>query len=276
MSVTIGGVVARIAGIKERGDNQAGLVATVTYHVPWMDRFRFYEGLAGELTTITVPGGGSITRRIPNLYPDSSDDPFIAPMYAQPDIQVEPLGKILEREDGWADFGKDPDTGAVNGLAEVTVNYQRFLLDPNLGQPYLSESKRGSGQFLTLPGTPFRFVSDAKPIQQDVGKYIPQIEVQRVYDRAGALDEATLFGLAGTVNAATWRDQPAGTWMMAMIEDHISRVMLGTPEVGAALSLLWRPYPWNHVFRRDSGLWEQVTPLIYDEADWSPLDDLPT
>jgi hypothetical protein len=280
MSITLNTVVARVADVRERGDPQVGLIATITYHLPWKDRIKFYEGLAGELTTITVTGGGSLTRRTPHRYPDSpatAGTGFLSPMYAQPDIAVRPLGKVWERADGWAEFGRDPDTGEPNGLAEVEVNYQRLIFDPASTDPYLSESKRGAGQFLTLPGTPFRFVSDAKPIQQDVGKFIPQIEVQRVYDQAAALaiTEDTIFALAGTVNAATFRGRPAGHWMMAMVEDHRAQRIVGTPDVGLALSLVWLPHSWNHIFRRDTGLWEAVTPPIYDEADWSILDSLP-
>jgi hypothetical protein len=280
MSVTLNTVVARIASVKERGEQQAGLVATVVYHVPWKDRIKFYEGLAGALTTITVTGGGSITRRIAHRYPDSPETAgtsFLSPMYAQPDIQVEPLGKLIERADGWADFGRDPDTGTANGIAEVTVNYQRLIFDPAETTPYLSEAKRGAGSFLTLPGTPFTFTSDGKPIQQDVGLFVPQIEVQRVYDQAGAaaLGESALFALVGTVNAATFRGQPAGTWMLAMVEDHRDERLIGAPDVGMALSFVWKPVSWNSIFRRDTGTWEDVTPSIYVPSDWSVFDNLP-
>jgi hypothetical protein len=71
MSIVLNGVTARVSDVRERGDATVGLVASVTYHLPWLDRIKFYEGLAGELTTITVTGGGSLTRRIPHRYPDS-------------------------------------------------------------------------------------------------------------------------------------------------------------------------------------------------------------
>jgi hypothetical protein len=276
MSITLNTVVARVSDVRERGDPQVGLVASVTYHLPWKDRVKFYEGLAGSLTTITVSGGGSITRRIPHQYPDSLSSTFLAPMYAQPDIAVRPLGKVWERADGWAEFGRDPDTGVANGLAEVTVNYQRLIFDPASTNPYLSESKRGAGQFLTISGMPFRFTSDAKPIQQDIGIFIPQVEVQRVYDQAAALDEATVLALAGKVNDASFRGQPAGHWMMGMVEDHIAQRIVGTPDVGLALSLVWLPHSWNAVWRKDTGVWEDVTPPIYQSADFSVLNNLPS
>jgi hypothetical protein len=45
--------------------------------------------------------------------------------------------------------------------------------------------------------------------------------------------------------------------------------------VGLALSLVWLPHSWNAVWRRDSGVWEEVDPPIYESADWGILDSLP-
>jgi hypothetical protein len=136
---------------------------------------------------------------------------------------------------------------------------------------YVTEDLEGAAQMITLPGSPFRFASDSKPINQDVGMLMPQISLSRSYAQVPYIDDR-IWSLIGTVNAATFRGQAVGTFLFEAVRTHQESFALGGTNYGIDISMLFRPISWNKVFRSDNATWDTVTPVIYQPGDYSVFD----
>jgi hypothetical protein len=271
--LTLNGVPAEIASIKEKVA-EAGLQATVVYHVAWADRYAFLIGLAGTVQSTGDPATGTITRVVPHKYPDLPDG--WQPIYAQPDIDVEPLGTIDNDGAGWATYRKASGGVEYPGLARVTVIYRRPAADPEGSDAYKSENLRGGGSFLTLPGAPFTFAagqpSAGRPINQDAGIWIPEIDIQWSWERLPYIDDR-IFDMVGKVNATEFRGRAPGTVLCAQPEASRNFRGLGGTENKVGLSFVYKYNGWNHIFSNYSGQFELVDPAIYDGYDFASVLD---
>jgi len=260
MAVTLNGVSARVVSVVEQ-TTDLGLEAQVEYHCPWSQRHSFLLGLAGDVVTTGSQSSGTVTRRIPHLYPDSPTD---IPLYAVTSgVKLTPLGPAMQRADGWVEYGK---VGA-NGLARVEATYRPLEYDPD-DQVIYEESIDGAGQFLTLPGRPYTV--GGVPIGQDIAIYMPQINVQRTFRFASYIDDR-IFTTAGKVNDATFKGQAAGTWLFGEPQVRVTRTALGTITRDVTVSLIWRSQPWNYVLNPSTGTWGLVSPTIYSSASFGWL-----
>jgi hypothetical protein len=268
---TLGGVSAWIVSVEESWDED-GPAAEVVYRTYYNDRWTFVRELAGKVTSSGSPATGQISRLIPHAYP--APVAFDRKLYAQPSIKIKPDNGLAIRDDGagWCNYGKTIAGVDHPGTALITVPYKTLKWDvEGSNSVYVTEDLEGAAQMITLPGSPFRFASDSKPINQDVGMLMPQISLSRSYAQVPYIDDR-IWSLIGTVNAATFRGQAVGTFLFEAVRTHQESFALGGTNYGIDISMLFRPISWNKVFRSDNATWDTVTPVIYQPGDYSVFD----
>jgi hypothetical protein len=172
---------------------------------------------------------------------------------------------------------------ATYSFAEIDVEFRRPEFALSEGSVWGRRSLRISAEAITAPGSPYEFVTGGKPINQDVGLILPLIDVRftRYWLTAAKLIELEnlVEDLIYTTNDApftlTGKTYPAGTLLCAGLVSNADFAGIGNIQANAELSFLIKRTGWNFVPTWEgSGGFKEVTPEIYEPADYEPFKDV--
>jgi hypothetical protein len=209
-------------------DDKGAFTFTVSYLVAWTDLVEFMKQVGG------YPSTASTTATIP------LQCPYAANLYASSQ-SVAPMG-----------VGPDIDTPYSH--ARVTVNFKSTQFDYTAPESYLSEDLRFAGNFITLPGSAYKF-GDGTPIDATVGRQVPEVEISLTRHKLYNLDIGLITALTGKVNSTTFVPSkyncPPGTVLFAGASTRTDFAFGSLPVTDLTLSFLYRPVLWNAVLHPD-------------------------
>jgi hypothetical protein len=218
-------------GIRERWAS-TGPTATVKFKCLWTDRYR----LAQELVGTSVAAGNQIIRVVPFAYPTSPN------LFCMPDLDIEPHGKPIRESSGWLSYK----------YAIVTANfgtppYSFDNSDPS-GKPWTVTNMDVGGEFLTLPGSTYRF-PDGTPTNTPIGKVIPQVTFSLKRHWMPYLPVGEMLTLVGKVNDASFDIGgfacPEGTLLFMAGPNDRQTDTTGSVTQEVQYKLVYRSVPWN-------------------------------
>ncbi len=223
----------------------------MAFHVLWTDRFAFAKTVAG-----TVEGTGPIRRIVPLRYPDSIN------LIAQR-LTIEGVGRPVS--------AVQPYTAA-----KITVYFEfvPWLIQGN-SNPFLAIRLKFGGNYVTMPGTAFKFASDSTPIKQDMGVFVPEVGYNITIYQGPTLDDATITSLVGKINSTIFLNNPVKTMRFDGADADYSMTFDGQQQFTKQFAFTYRAKPWGQILRPD-GVWEEAVnvtdgSLAYETAELKPL-----
>lgn len=250
---------------------ESGPVATVHFKVPWAERHKLMQALAGPVITV-----GGLTRRVPFAYPDSPN------LYCMEIGQTRGL-KYRTREDGWGSY-----ESAVFPATFKVPAWQFEAGDPGdpnrdaSGQPWTTTKIKTSGEVLSVPGGTYLWVAgpDAgKPVEESqLGIVRPKVEIEMTRHWMPWIPLAAIRAAVGKLNESpiTIGDQvfAKGELLFAGANTSVDTDTMGNVVQEVGYTLLGQDSDWNTLIARDSsyrlvstnGTTSGTTPFAY--ADW--------
>jgi hypothetical protein len=219
-------------GISESTD-EGGPRAVVRFKCLWDDHYQLVQDLVGAVRR----SADTIIRDTPFPYPANSK------MYCTGIASVEGHGNgALSRF--------FPANWLPRRRAVVTANFSvpTFALPGNPGEAWTTVTFGASAEFLTLPGSTYRF-ADGTPTNTPIGKVIPTIEVNVKRHRMPYLPIAQIAATLGTINNAPFQVAgfpfAAGTLLFVGGPSEIEADTTGTVTQTVEYRFLFRPINWN-------------------------------
>lgn len=244
------------------------LEAEASFWGPWSSKAAFLTAVGGLEETISYPGGITVSRVVPLKFP--SDDPELDSLYAA-DCDVEGRGMPSEH----------PTEGITysHALARVFFRSEPFY---QMGgdYPLVSYQFGGGADFITRPGSAYRFPSDSLKLNQDVGVLVPWRDFSITFHNVETPDEELYDSLAGRVNSVPFT-LPNGMTYAAGLIQYLAPAGGFTRTIGNVTS--WtithrfklRYIPHNEIMRPDGTAFEapvdNVGNKIIPSADLSLL-----
>jgi hypothetical protein len=180
-----------------------GWKATATWSVPYAELADFLEVAGGVETEVYFPGLGSITRIVPLEFPD--------PVFRGKTLYAE---SVTGSTHGLVAAADHPDGYTYNRL-KLKVHFRTYEWDANGSSPFLTEQFDGASEYITIPGSAFKFPSDNRRINHEIGVHIPGLDFSLTLHKLPRLNVATWTALQGRVNSTvflpSFYDLPAGT-----------------------------------------------------------------
>ncbi|MDB5350533.1 MAG: hypothetical protein JWN86_1780 [Planctomycetota bacterium] len=250
------GFFAQYDGTSESGDTSSGK-STLRYHGPWSQRRAFIKNLLGYRTiTGNVQGSYTITTVPAYKYPAITDLAMYAMSYA-----VKSAG---------------PCTGDPT-LTGDQVAYQNCFVDVNFSTPdyqigeganadggingttYLKESGSLGVEMLITPQSVWKFVSDGKKVDSEVGIPFPTEEYNITRFLMPFVPRYQADLCRGKVNNALFRGYAAGTLLFLGMEydqGEVDANGLLTYQIDYKFSC--KLTGWNKIMRPDTGVFDTL------------------
>jgi hypothetical protein len=255
--------VVRMHRDHERAWDESGRTMRILYKVPH-DVIDLFEYAVGGKPETFGTGTGSITRIVPLQCPDS---PLLYACYV----------RSTSCEGG----------GGSVGATTVPRKYKYYFMEVGFkfygydfggDRPFLSLSVEGGGNFITLPGSAYKFPSDNLRINQDPGRFVPEVNYLLTIHMLSSFDETLYVPYLGKVNSADFLNlssYPAGTVRFDRLVGNYESFISGFRNWSVAFALAYRPVDWNAIMRPDTGVFEVVHNSagdpIYESADLNAL-----
>ena len=239
-----------------------GASAERIFTVAWSDAFDFAKELYGRYTIF--PSGE---------YQEPARFPYVGHLYCS-EVSV----------DG---FGVPGESSNADGIyityakARVVAKYTPLLREPDADPETVEEeSVAVAVEMVTLPGEEYEWVDGSVAIKGDVlpGKVETTTQFSVTRYNVSSLPDATIAGLVGTVNNATWRGYTAGYALFAGADARRSITTDGAEDWEITYNFLIKSHSWNHVYRDGAahGHYEAVQTKggndpIYNDGNFSNL-----
>lgn len=241
---TVNGVPCTVAvdgGIVE-GEPGGKPEATVVFKVAWPIRFDLVKALRGE---VVWAGGSDFIRMHGFPYPDSPN------MSCLEVTEVRPLSTqtMRTRGDGWVEYP----------YALVTAKFGT----PEWGDEEFWSLRVGiSGEFLTMPGTSWRFLG-GNPVGAEIGRVLPDEQIEYTAHRLPFIPQEEIDPLkGGKVNATPYRigRQTYATGRLLFVGANTeSRASILGLEHDVTYSIVSRLVDWNKYLDPSDNSWKLVT-----------------
>lgn len=231
--------------------SQDGTVeAEATFWGPGDTYAEFLSVVGGAEEEITYPGSGdSVTRIVPLKFPSAS--PLFDNCYA--------LGCDLE---GAGRPREDPIEGIVYEWAKSTVQFgSRPFFNFGEDYPLVSFNYTGGGDYVTRPGTAYKFPSDNLRLSQDVGVPVQYRDFQITFHKLQESNDELYDQLVGRVNSADFT-LPNGRTYAAGFVHYLGPSGQYTQTVGNVKTwtishrFKWRSVKHNEIMRPDGTAFE--------------------
>lgn len=159
--------------------------------------------------------------------------------------------------------------------AVIDVDFSTPQFDMTGQNAFLTENMRFGGNMITLPGSSYHFPSDSSKVNQDVGRFVPEVELNITKQMVPGLDVTTILSLTGKVNNAPFLGGAEGTVLFTGANSDRQTTATFVQSFQIQLSFMYRPVPWNQLCRPDGTGFEAVQDGggngIYQEADLTQL-----
>lgn len=243
-----------------------GIEAEATFWGPGSTYADFLKAVGGLEETFTYPGSGdSVTRIVPLKFPSASPD--FDDVYAV-DCEIEGSGLPIE----------DGTEGIVYTWARARVLFrsQPFYA---LGEDYplITYNFTGGADYVTRPGTAYRFPSDDLRLSQDAGVLVPFRDFSITFHNMREPDEALYDTLVGRVNSADFTLPNEQTYTAGYIHylgpsGQYSRTIGNVESWTVTHRFKWRYIKHNEVMRPDGTAFE--APVDGNDDPIIPAADL--
>jgi hypothetical protein len=182
------------------------LEAEAAWWGPWSSKTEFLMAVGGLEEDITYPGGITVSRVVPLKFP--SDDPDLDSLYAA-DCNIDAAGMPSVHATEEITYSR--------ALARVFFRSEPFFM---MGGdfPLVSYQFGGGADFITRPGSAYRFPSDGLKLNQDVGVLIPWRDFSVTFHNIPQPDEELYDNLAGRVNSAPFTLPNGRTYAPGLIQ----------------------------------------------------------
>lgn len=241
------------------------LEAEAAWWGPWSSKAAFLTAVGGLEEEISYPGGITVSRVVPLKFP--SDDPEFDDVYAA-DCEIVGSGMPSPHE-----------------TEEITYSHAHarvfFRSEPwyQMGGdfPLVSYQFGGGADFITRPGSAYRFPSDDLKLNQDVGVLVPWRDFSVTFHNVSEPDEELYDSLAGRTNSEDFTLPNGRTYAPGLIQ-YLAPAGGFTRTIGNVTS--WtishrfklRYIPHNEIMRPDGTAFEAP---VDDNDDYIiPSDDL--
>ncbi len=224
------------------------------FKVDWSDAFEFAKELYGRFTIFPLGG-----------YQQPARFPYLDYLYCN-NVRVVGLGKPGEstNEDG---------TYITYAYAKVTATYGPMTgVDPEDPEVIEEENVSVSAEMLTLEDDSYEFAAAvaAVPSTAMPGRIETTSGFSVTRYHVASLPDATIEGLTGKVNNATWRGKTAGYVLFAGADGRRSITVDGADDWEITYNFLVKSHSWNHVYRSDHGHYEAVRTKIGHDPIYEP------
>ena len=210
-------------------------------------------------TWLTVAAGtkevvnGTVTRIVPLRFPDNTN--LIA---RNIDVQLTGYDSV----------------NSTYSTAKMMVEFATPQWDMSGGSAFLTENLKFSSNFITLPGSAYKF-GDGTVVTQDVGRYVPEVEWSVTSYMMPTLDTATIMSVVGCVNSATILGCAPNTLLFNGVNSQRQTTTGFVNSYETQFSFVYRPVSWQMLMRPDGTGFATVTDNngngIFPTADFSVL-----
>lgn len=237
---------------------------TVNFLVDWANLDPFLTIATGGIETF---GGesGSFQRLVPLRHP--YNPLLLCQSYkwtAIPPCTVDSTG-------AWAIY--------PNGV-RVALTFKPVPYDTQGDEAFLTEELDFGGNFRTLPGSSYMWNDDGKPVDQDVGLYVPEVGLTFTLHRLPFLRSALILSKIGKVNSTAFMPAvyncPIGTVLFTGAKAKKVVLYNGKVTFEVTLTFQYSPVKWNYLMKPDgTGFTKIVLPdgvtTLYGTDDLNPL-----
>jgi hypothetical protein len=166
-----------------------GRTASAAWKVLYAELEDFLVAAGGLPETQPLPwGGGSVTRIVPLIFPDQQRQILYADSIEYDTTAF--VGAVGESTYKWA---------------KVRVNFRNFSYTADYSLPFITEQFDGATEYITVPGSAFKFPSDDRILNTEIGVQVPAcdfcVTIHRMPDLSGL---PVYLSLQGRVNSTVF------------------------------------------------------------------------
>lgn len=217
----------------------------------------FVSVVAGLPPTIIPTSYGNITRII------TLQDPLYDWMYAKR-VRCESFGTPSATSTALKD---------LHSHVRVSVEFESIPFATFGDQAFMSFNARGGSLYTTISGRKMTF-SNGEVIGQDAGVMVGQVSYSLRLFQCPTRNESVIQPLTGTINNATFFNQPAGRVRFDTWESNEEVSIGGVTQYQKSLNFTIQNHHWNQFYRMDGTLDTATDPAgnpAYQLADFSAL-----
>lgn len=253
----------------------------LSWHGPFADFQAFRTAALFQAATITLTGGGSLTKIVPLVHP--FDDAFHAVRLSIRPFRGYDQGEQTTADDPWA---VDADPPWPELLATVTFGVLPYATGGDAAAPFLSIKQGSNPQRITIPNAPYELVDESdvfiESVAQDIS--VPIAEERLTFTWHGVTDLPAINTLTQpiihTLNDATITLPDVGLvcdpgTLHVAGRDSAKTLTLGSiAKSEFSLTATWRPIDWNRYLASKPphrGIFRRANPLPIPYADHTVL-----
>lgn len=239
----------------EIGDK--GVEATIRFWFSGADLQNFVNVVIGLPAITFTFYGSSISRLIPLAHPYQYNCyAYTARIYPAPDSVsgLDGTGHGIDYTDWFADIGFR------------TPQYSVDTASPNA---FVTEQRSNGVEMTTRPGSAYKFLSDGKRINHDVGIPVITAEYSLTFHQLSSLDDTLYDSLVGCVNSATFYGKPAGTMLYLGASSSGEFTLAGAASFEVTHQFSYKSVPHNNIMRPDGAMFD--TPVLISDGTTTML-----